>query len=451
MSIILIILSTFLLIINLGAPSMVSTASSFVLVIEHLLLILCSWLLIKHCLKDEYSKYRTKYFNCFLLGYSISLLFLYLYWTPELVSTWATDFSAFDPVKYYAIAQTTVESSPDPALAYFPVSWIYVAIFKVLGIDPLVPLFVNVFAALYTTIILAKFVNEDKAKHFGYFAYLLLVPEIVCFNMMSAKDTICMICVTIIFVNSQEFLKRKFTINKVIITAIAFIALALARTSMSLAALFGILIFSFNFKKLNFKKILLLVFGILIFVIAFNFTQDLGSATNADDISERATEQISGDMENSAELNGQSSNSFARKLVPHNTVEAIVFGFIRSLCYVVIDPRFIKSPISIFIFNQDNKWSPLIDFTTLLMTICDFFIFFMVRKWKYRTENYRRLFIITAFYMLVVGIFNPLMIHIRYRVIYDLLFFALGLKSWLLYRDNKVNKMARVTKKYESR
>ena len=59
---------------------------------------------------------------------------------------------------------------------------------------------------------------------------------------------------------------------------------------------------------------------------------------------------------------------------------------------------------------------------------------------RFKEENFRRLCIVTLLYFLVVGMSTPLMIHKRYRIIYDLFFFCLVIKSIILvqlYNKNK--------------
>lgn len=434
---ILIILSTILMALNLFAPAKVSNVSGIILIVEHLFVIYFSRLIIKKHLVGKASKYIPKYQNCFLLGYSISLLLLYLYWTPYMIKDWTTDWGAFDPVKYYAIASTIVDGEIVPNIVGFPVCWIYVGIFYLLGKDPLIPLYINVLVSLYSSMILSRFINTDNPRHLKTFSLILLVPEIIYFNIMSAKDIICMNCAVIIFIHSLEFIDGKFKKSHILITVLAFFAMVLARTSMSFVAILGVLIMFVVSGRFSLKKIVPLLFFLAIITGALALTIGLGSHESTFDMQDKIMGELEGDMSVVGTLEDQSSNSFMKLLIPHNTFEFIFFGIIRSLCYVLIDPGMITNPQSRFIFDGSFKCLPMPNTTTVLMCCSLPFIIIQLYTWKSKSENFKKLALITTMYMLVVGMFNPMMLHIRYRVVYDLLYFALALKSFLLFKNKR--------------
>lgn len=435
MNLILIFISTLLVIINSDAPPIASDAPAMLLIAEHFFVLWIGSKLINIHLSGYIKRYRSRYFSCFLIGYSISLVLMYLYWTPYMVKSWATSFDTFDPVKYYAIASEIVHGEMNAAIIAFPVSWIYVVLLTVLGRDPLIPLYVNSIAILYAVLILSKYINRDNHYHIKYFSFLLLIPEVIYFNMMSAKDTICMICAVIIFVLSHKIMEKNYKTLDIVIAVIALVAMILARTSMGFVAILGVVIMIFFSGKLSGKKILLLLIVIGVVGGALALTIGLGSQESTFNLQEKIEGEILGDMSVANQLEDQSKDSFMKYLVPSNPLEFVVFGIIRSFCYVIIDPGMVTNPFSRFMFDGTFKCPLMRHSTTVLMFISLPIIYVGLKSWKKRSKEYKALFIQALIYFFVVGCFNPLMLHIRYRVVYDLLFFALAIKSYLIITE----------------
>jgi len=437
MMIILILISTLLIIINLNAPPITSDAPSVLLIMEHFIVLWFASKLIKKHLDGYLKRYRKRYLSCFLIGYSLSLVLMYLYWTPYMAENWATNFDTFDPVKYYAIASEIVRGDMNSAIIAFPVSWIYVVLLTILGRDPLIPFFVNSIALLYAVLILCKYLSKDNQWHIKHYSFLLLIPEVIYFNMMSAKDTICMICAVIIFVLSHKIIEKKHNSLDIVIVVLSFVAMVLARTSMSFVAILGVIMMTIFSGKFNVKKLLFLLIVIGIVGGAITLSIGLGSHESTFNVQEKIEGEMNGDMSVANTLEDQSKDSFMKYLVPSNPFEFIIFGIIRSFCYVIIDPGMITNPFSRFAFDGTFRCPLMPNSTTVLMFLSLPVIFVGIISQKKMNKEYKALLAQTLFYFFVVGTFNPLMLHIRYRVVYDILFFALTIKSYLIIKDKK--------------
>lgn len=425
----LILLSYFLVALNFDAPERVSNLSNIVLVIYHTVVLFAAKLIIKKQLGKV--GLARRYYLFFLVSYCISILYLYTEWSDNLYKTFSTGWDAFDPIKYYSMAVESIKSGYLlDGMVYFPCSYVFYGIMKVLGINPLVPLFVNEIVFVYAVCLIAKHINENTPHHLKYYSWLMLIPEVVCFNVTSSKDILCCLCATIICVKAAELLKSKITIGNLIVIGVTFAVFVLARTSLAMASICGVILTVVFSNKMSKKTILLIALAGA--MVAGAFTISNTTEVSADAVTERVETQVSGDVSDAAELAGQSSNSFARKIIPHNSVEYIVFGFIRSICYVVIDPRFVKTPINTLVPFQGLTMLILVDYTTLLMCISCYFIFFwIIRRHKKEDACVKDVFVIGALYWYAVGTFNPLMIHVRYRLVYDILFFAIAIRAYL--------------------
>ena len=431
----LILLSYALIAINFGAPLRVSNIPDVLVVLEHtLVLYLCHGIVKRHF---HDTKNRRRYYIFFLVSYCISILYLYTEWGDKLFNTFSTGWDAFDPIKYYSMAAVSIKNGYlFEDMKMFPVSFVYYVIMKIFGMNPLVPLFFNEVVFVYAICILTKYMNTNTPQHLKYYSWLLLIPEVICYNVTSSKDILCCLCATIVFVKSATLLKKGISRHDIFILAFFFIILVLARTSLAMASVCGVLLMAIFSRRLSKKQILLI--GVALSMAVGVFVLSSGRDSSADNIANNVEAQVSGDVSGAAQLNGQSANSFAQKIIPHNTVEYIVFGFIRSICYVVIDPRFIKAPLTTMLPMDGLTMLICVDYTTLVMCIASVYIFFwLLRKYKKEDDYVKDVFLIVALYWYAVGTFNPMMIHVRYRIVYDIFFFAIAIRAYLMRKKNK--------------
>lgn len=185
------------------------------------------------------------------------------------------------------------------------------------------------------------------------------------------------------------------------------------------------------YQKLS-KKTFFLIAVVLAMGLGASFLTSGSEYVSTDIVAEKVGTEMSGDVSNAAQLNDQSSSGFANYLIPHNTIEYVVFGFVRSICYIVIDPRFINNPIDILLPFSGLSMRLFVDYTTLTMFIfCFFLIIWLFRRFRSENSCVKDVFIVTALYWYSVGTFNPMMIHVRYRIVYDILFFSLAIRSYL--------------------
>ena len=154
----LIIISYVVVMLNFGAPVLVSNTPDMVLLLEHTGVLASCFMIIDRVLKGCDSKHR--YNICFLVSYCISLLIMKVTWGPQLVSEFTTGCGAFYPIKYYSMAATAINQGVlVENFFWFPVAFIYYGIMRIFGLNPLVPLFFNEIVFVYAVVILARYVN----------------------------------------------------------------------------------------------------------------------------------------------------------------------------------------------------------------------------------------------------------------------------------------------------
>lgn len=420
----LLFISTLLVLRNLFAPSSVSSISWFAVIGEHIALLVGSFYMIKYQLKKYSTSFQHRYFDFFLIGYSISLAILAFNWTPYLPinsSQWG-----FDPQRYYHYAGEILNTGyTETSLLYFGVVYFYYIAFKLFGYDPIVPLFINEILTLYSVLILSKFVSNDK-KILKYFVFLLVIPEVIYFNVMSSREILCMAGTTIFTVKYLQLFnnKEKGSLLDYGILLSSFFLVAIIRTLMVIGLIFLVVIVTMKKSRRKIKSSAFLMVALLIVtVIALRLSTEMGSFNTSENMLSNVSRMLSGSQEETDWVI-YSQGSFSKLLIPHNNIEFLVFGFIRSFAYLIIDPRFIYDPIALFYLNgaQPPIYTNL---TTLIMFCSLVYIYNFIKRFKGLDFTMKYLFITFIIYFFLVGMGNPTMIHIRYRVVYDLLFFSI--------------------------
>ena len=433
---ILIIFTYFMLMLNFDAPLLVSNTSNFLLTIEHTIVLITCFKIIRNNISNK--KTRNLFYITFLVGYSFSLLFLTTVWTPNLIEQFTTEWGAFDPIKYYSMAAVAINHGVFvDTFEFFPIAYIYWGIMKIFGLNPLIPLFFNQIIFVYSITIITNYINTNTQQNTKYYCWLLLIQELIYYNITASKDILCAYCATIIFVKSNELFNKSYNLKSLALLFIFIAIFFIARFSVAIVSILGIISMYLSINKLTSKKIIMIVCLSLSFIFILSKTSILGEYFNITQLINKVSSELSGVLSVAAELHDVNKNGFSQKIIPTNTFEFIIFGFIRSICYLIIDGRFIHNPIPILTFNQTNPLLSTVDFTTLLMFISCLFILKWCRNIKNENHNIKMLLYIFVLYWYVVGTFNPLMIHIRYRLVYDIFFFCIAIKAYIYIKHNK--------------
>lgn len=409
-------------------PYKVASISPFLLPIYHLIVLIIAYRIVNYELRGIYASSKERYYTFFLLSYNLSLLLAYFLWFPYLAKEYNPNtWGAFDPIKYYAMAHEMVKGVSIADTSNFPVVYIFYFELLLLGGHPIIPYFFNLLFFLYAVLILGKFLSKRKPRQINYYAWLLLIPEVLFFNITASKDIICLICVTILFVHTQKVIRNRFGISNVVIIVITFGVLFVARTSMAMMSMLCVLIFYINPKNLNRKTLFFALIGVGATLVFMNITKSLGQADRESlgGLTNIVEKEVKGDMSSAIKM--EDAGALATALIPSNTIEFFVFGIARSIVTAMITTS------DIFDFKFFSHVNMTVQLTSYLMTLSWPIILYMLfKRRKYKDKTFNRLFIVTLLYVLFVGMSTPLMIHRRYRVVYDVLFFAVIIKSYLL-------------------
>lgn len=411
------------LILNFENNSYLSNIPYMVILLEGISVIIIGWLLIRNVLGKANDKaIQNTFFYCFLLSFFISLVYIHFTWIPYMKENYGIE--AFDPIRYYYGANELARYGTTEAyMNYFGVTYFYAFFMKIFGISPLVPLFLNILLTLYASLKLFVFLKNDNYETKNkLFPYILLIPEVVCYNALSSREIICMACLTIVVVNAFELIKN-FQFSRFIVSLFFFLLLIVVRPPFGFLALLCI---GFYFVILSKKKVLAITFSVILIGIMFigaNVTSGFGDSTDA------MTEQL--DVSKKRQVDSEvvsSQNSLSAWLTPHNSVEFFVYGAIRSVAYLLISPGQIASPYNAFLnFNNTSPTDIYVGWTTIFMMLSIPLLYRNYRNIRLQEEKIKYLLVCLILCLYVVGTFMTGFIHLRYRIVYDLLYFGVVL------------------------
>lgn len=408
-----------LLIVN-DIPGYLVNVPFVIYYLEGLLTAIIGFLVISRILKTEPLPVRKKFFCCFLLAMSISLLYLQFTWIPYLHKEYGIE--KFDPIRYYYGANELVRyGKTDAYMNYFGVVYFYAFFMRIFGISPLVPLYVNALLSLYASLTLYLFLtNRGNKKMSKYFPFILFIPEVICFNALSSREIICMSSFTIVVVNLYELINYKSP--RLFSAIIYFFLLLMVRPPFGLLAILCVV---FYFIVLSKKKNTAIIFSVIMIGVMFlgmNITHGLSDSTDA------FSEQL--DVSKNRNVDEEvafKQNSLSAMLTPHNTIEFFVYGAIRSVAYLLLTPGQLADPINCFFRVSVTSTSFYTTWTTLLMMISIPILYRRIRYLKRQVEHVRYILICMMVCVYVVGTFMAGFIHLRYRIVYDLIYFGVVL------------------------
>ncbi len=425
--------------LNLNSMEKLSNVTPIVLILEHIAVMIVAYGLISYQLKPYNKKYVVRFFNVFMISYIISLLILHFNWMQYLEQDTFNELS-FDPQRYYDIASEYVDREFEGAsMNYVGIVYIYAILFRTFGLDPLVPLFINELLALYATLLITNVFAKKKESAISFFVFILLIPELLYYNVLSSREVLSMGFATIVACKIYA-LQSHYDIVDVIILTASFFLLAVVRTPFAMTAALGYMLFVLLSKK---RKKSTIFWGVLVICVAgyigLSFSESLGSAVDSDELENMIESRTGGENEAHKNYN-YSANSVTRLLIPHNQVQFVVFGVIRSFLYVIPSPGEILHPLSIFSGFKGAMPSAYGTLTTFLMFYFLILLYFHREYLKSYFSNNKFFCLYFLAFFLVVGMFNTILVHHRYRIVSDLLFFSLAIEFIMYLKNNKKTK-----------
>jgi hypothetical protein len=361
----------------------------------------------------------------FAIKILLSLFIVYAGWVPML-DIQAVNYG-YDPQRYYFQAYELFMNGfniKDIAhINYTGIIYYYSLIFGLFGHNPIMPILINSFTTLITCLYLIKiikfaFPDMKNVKLIGLF---MLIPEIIWYDILSSRESVCMALITVIIYKLIEmlFVDRCFKIKSFIVFLLCLIMLGVIRTSLIIPV---VIIFLAYWLLVNYKNnnkgigfILIFIILILLFFIP-KITSEIGSYDYSFEsvIDRVTTNRVDGDSNLV-----WSNNSIGRLLVVDNVYEIILLTPIRILVYLIAPLPAINTNINELVRGNWVDWQSLM---TILSAI--FYTFSIVNIFaaifdyikKKDKEKFIAIFLPFLVLMLTISIGTQI-IHERYRII----------------------------------
>lgn len=273
--------------------------------------------------------------------------------------------------------------------------------------------------SLYATIEITKLFHGTKRNITKNFPFLMLIPEVMCFNAYSSREIICMACLTIILVKTATIMKR-FKVSEMIIGILSLFLIFLIRPPFGMLAILCIAVCSLFYSKSKKLSIAIAVIIVGTVVLSTQVSTNMGDSTDSLDKQLDTSRKV-----DATDGNTYSSNSFSKMLLPSNSIEFVIFGIVRSFAYIMINPSNLVDPYDSFVFSK-SPTGICANWTSLLMMLCIPTLYKGIKAYKYQEDRFKLICLSLVICFLVIGIFMASFIHIRYRIIYDLMYFAIA-------------------------
>lgn len=430
MKLILVLLSFLCLIPNLDSPQELTNIGGLRIILDWVITLILAYGLLNYLLREYSEKFRDQVACSWLMFLVVSELVLAYCWTPYLSQS--NPHWGFDPQRYYSYMSYFIKYGHfgEFGLNYKGVLFFYLPFLMVMGLSPIVPLFVNSILLLLSSLFVIKMIQKEIS---GYcIVALVLFPELIWFGVMSSREIPCAFALIIsiyAYVNYTLIKSRKF----LFLTFFGLAFMGVVRLPFMFALFMVICIHAALYSK---QKWLMLAGVVSFMFIGTYLSSVVGSDTNQAELVSSLSYKVTGS--NGIMRDGSySDNSIARLLIPHSPIQFVIYGILRSFLYLF-------PSISIFKFALPNSYSVgdayLVGYSSLFMFLTIPFVFNSIKNTFSNNGLIFKQVTLIAFltFWLFVGCCNTSMIHIRYRVVYDLLYVLLVIMYLLETPKNEI-------------
>lgn len=374
----------------------------------------------------------------------VTLLLLYLGWMPMLDPSsvgWG-----YDPQRYYLYAQQLLENNWDLYLIetkYYGIIYYYAGIIFIFGANPVVPALANAFVTLLGTLFIirtayASVPNLTYKSH--YIAWLILIPEVLWFDVMTSRETLMAILLATSLLGFGSLIgslksKKLFLLMIIVFANAGILAIRPSMISGVALSFFLMILIIRNHRKSGFLLALL-----ALIILALGLDPVIEFTLDSYEINlQRIFLSIYNFEENIASRVEWSENSIGLLLAPNDLFEVFLFLPPRMLLYLAAPLPKVGVSLGGLVGGNLNDWQSLMVIPTSVLMLLGFpyVLAGTAHAWRYRRELPSLTIIPIAFwitYVTVVG--GNFIIHERYRVMFTLLLFAV---MWIGFSQSRVS------------
>lgn len=373
-----------------------------------------------------------------LIKLGLTLFLLYVSWIPLL----ATD-TGYDPVRYYFQAQDLIDNNWSADLInlnYAGILYYYGAIFYVLGHNPAIPALINAFVTLIASLYLVQVgyeIKGQKAPGDWTLAFALLLPEVLWFDVMTARETLAAALLLFALLTAGRYFAKVAPVSLakvLIVVGLSSLVIAAVRTSMLLPLFASILLMVLLVRPYRESQVIQKIFIVSAAAAALTIGQMVNEYVggNAVDIGETLRVAASA-KDNVALMGGMefTENSISLLFMPEGLLQAILYLPPRMVLYVIAPLPNVFGPIGALLAGDFTQWQSLF---TILSSVVNLFTFpyalaGFIHAIKIRQGNAAPLVFHISYWCTFIAIAGGnLIVHERYRVMATLLLWGC---AWL--------------------
>lgn len=386
-----------------------------------------------------------------LLKIFLTLFLLHFGWMPMLDPSSA--YWGYDPQRFYLYAQEVIENDWETSaigLNYFGIVYYYAAIFIAFGINPVAPALVNSFVTLAGTLLLIRAAysftpyHNEKSYHI---AWLLLVPEVLWFDVMTARETIMAILLAVLILKIGEAFAfiNKLNMVGIIIIVLAIFGILAIRTTMILPILATIGVMAFTIRKRKFGGAFAKWVAIVLVLAAIGGGPVLQTFIGGYGVEYAQIVSSIQNFENNvaSQSQGWSENSIGLLLAPKSAFQALVFLPFRMVLYLAAPLPSIGVSLQELVMGNWMAWQWLMTALTSAVMLIGFpyVLAGSIHAWRNRFLFPSMLVIPIGFWVTFIAVAGGnIIIHERYRLMCTLLLFAC---MWLGYTQSRLSSVQR--------
>lgn len=406
------------------------------------LFVLVSGLAFCHATSQKLNDPKLRLLGTFwLINLGMTLFLLYAGWIPQLdphtSSAWG-----YDPQRYFQDAYKLIENGWDPEAGsnYQGIIFYYGAIFYLLGYNPVIPALINAFVTLLGTLYLMRLAFEFKGERGPRdwtLVYLLLIPEVIWYNVMTSRETLMAVLVIVSTLASGRYIVRSGGVlltSTILLVGGSLGAILLVRTSMAIPVVVAIGIMVLFLRVKRGWRVLgkFLLMGLVIWLLlAGPLLQQEIQGINIDYVKTlRSIQSFEGNVAVDTEWR---ANSIGLLLSPRNLWEAIAYTPPRMVFYLAAPLPDINISVAQLRVGSYSAWQNLLTIPTSMLNLLAFPLVMagFVFAWKRRFERPAPLVLYIAFWSTFIAIAGGnIIIHERYRLMMTLLLYS---SAWLGY------------------
>jgi len=384
-------------------------------------------------------------FLFFLIKLFLIYIVIFFYWSPILKLN-----IGYDPIRYWIQSDNLILQGFNTdwiSLNYAGILFYYAFIKITFGNNLLIVGLVNSIISTIAIVEILKifiknFGNFFEDTRLKYLVFVFLIPEVVFYESISARESIISTLYIFIYIFVYKFFfENKYILLNIILFLITFVLIISIRATMTIPIFLSVLTIAFlKGYKLQFKKNLIILFLSFIFLLLSDYVVTLFGGNSNSILS-----LFLSSFDQSKNIAGSgnfdlSNNSISNLLLPDNFFEAIIYLPIRMLMYLISPfPNFTYFFIEFITGDFTHLQNIYVIFSSILYIIA---IPYLIMGFLYfffkTTDNYNVQSIFIFYFFLIVAISGGnLILHDRYRAMSSILFFICSIIGF--YKKDKLH------------